>query len=149
MLGAQSGLPTNRGCDMDGDNSDSDKGTEASGRTRRAILLGGAAGLAGLAAESLISAQPASATEGNPVNLGEDNGGATARTGVFYTGNTVLAVLADGVNHYGVQAQDNSHGGGIAVLAQSVNGTGCQGHDHSRRPNRRVGQRHQLRRLRR
>jgi hypothetical protein len=75
-----------------------------------------------------MSAQPASATEGNPVTLGQDNRGATARTGVFYTGNTVLAVLADGVNNYGVQAQDNRTGfGGIGVYGQSVNGTGVQG----------------------
>jgi len=51
-------------------------------KSRRAVLLAGAAGLAGLAADSLISAQPASATEDSAVLLGEDNTGATARTGV-------------------------------------------------------------------
>ena len=103
------------------------KGTEVSATTRRAILLGGAVGLAGLVADSVMSAPPASATEGNPVDLGEDNGGATARTGVFYTGNTVIGVLADGTNLYGVQGQDNSTGGGIGVLGQSTKGTGVQG----------------------
>jgi hypothetical protein len=103
------------------------KGTEVSATTRRAILLGGAVGLAGLVADSVISAQPASATQDSAVLLGEDNGGATARTGVFYTGNTVLGVLADGKSLYGVQGQDNSTGGGIGVLGQSTNGTAVYG----------------------
>src|ERR1022692_2178527 len=107
---------------------ENDKGNEVSAATRRAILLGGAAGLAGLVADSVISAQPAGATEGQNVLLGNDNEGATARTGIFYTGNTVLAVLADGTNLYGVQGQDNSTGAdGVGVYGQSKNGIGVSG----------------------
>jgi hypothetical protein len=49
--------------------TENEKGTEVSATTRRAILLGGAVGLAGLVADSVLSAEPASATQGNPVNL--------------------------------------------------------------------------------
>ena len=135
-------LPTKYGCSalkpwvadviggttMDCDKAENDKGTEVSATTRRAILLGGAAGLAGLVAGSVISAEPASAAEGGNVLIGEDNSGATARTAVFYTGNTAVGVLADGANSVGVQGQDNSSGGhGIGVYGQSINGTGVYG----------------------
>lgn len=116
------------GTTMDCDKAENDKGTEVSATTRRAILLGGAAGLAGLVAGSVISAEPASAAEGGNVLIGEDNSGATARTAVFYTGNTAVGVLADGANSVGVQGQDNSSGGhGIGVYGQSINGTGVYG----------------------
>ncbi|MGO9559785.1 MAG: hypothetical protein ACLPQS_06990 [Acidimicrobiales bacterium] len=112
---------------MERDETENEKGTDTSATTRRAILLGGAVGLAGLVAESVISAQPAGATEGQNVLLGKDNAGATARTGVFYQDNTVLGVLADGVNNYGLQGQDDSTSGGVGVVGQSTNGIGVSG----------------------
>jgi hypothetical protein len=80
---------------MGREQTESEKGTEASATTRRAMLLGGAAGLAGLVADSVISAQPASATEGQNVHLGKDNKGATARTGILYTGKAAYATFAN------------------------------------------------------
>jgi hypothetical protein len=67
---------------------------EASSRSRRALLLGGAAGLAGLAADALISAQPAGAAEGDAILLGADTSGATHRTAFFATTGE-SATLAD------------------------------------------------------
>jgi len=96
---------------------------------------------------SLLAAGPAAATQGNAVLLGDDNGGATARTGVFYTNNTEFAVLADGVEHYGVQAASETGYGvvgtsngvttpggtgvGIGVAGYSSAGTGVLGSDGS------------------
>ncbi len=47
------------------------------------------------AAVLTADASPAAATEGAAVLLGKDNDGATARTGVFATGATLYATLAD------------------------------------------------------
>ena len=46
---------------MERDQTENENRIEASTTTRRAILLGGAVGLAGLVADSVISAQPAAA----------------------------------------------------------------------------------------
>jgi len=65
------------------------------GRSRRGLLAGAAGALGVLAAETVAPAQPAAAAQGNPVVLGTDNTGATARTGIFTTGNKEWAQLAD------------------------------------------------------
>src|SRR5580658_5273574 len=100
--------------------------------SRRGALLalgGAAAAGAGMAAGVFGGAQPAAATQGNPVLLGEDNTDATARTGLFYNatpggeGGTFVALLADGTDKYGVQGQDNSpNEGGIGVSGVSALG---------------------------
>ncbi|MGD0085070.1 MAG: hypothetical protein ABSD78_18015, partial [Acidimicrobiales bacterium] len=58
---------------MDREQTEKDQGTEASGKTRRAILLGGAAGLAGLAASAMAKAPRADAASGDYLVLGEFN----------------------------------------------------------------------------
>jgi hypothetical protein len=62
--------------------------------------------------EALASATPAQATQGSAVLLGQDNTGATARTGLFTTG-TESAVLANPVSHIGVQGTGSGSGSGV------------------------------------
>ena len=66
----------------------------AAGRPRRELLAGAAGALGAVAAGTLASATPAQATQGSAVLEGQDNTGATARTGVFTTG-TEFGILAD------------------------------------------------------
>jgi hypothetical protein len=110
------------------DGTDSDQGIR--GRYgRRALILGAAAG-AGAIAATVGAATPAGATDGSPVIEGVDNTSTgMARTGVFSKDNDTVAVLADEVNLYGVQGQDNTSSGtvGIGVLGQSIRGTGVKG----------------------
>jgi hypothetical protein len=83
------------------------------GRTPRRELLAGAAAVAGvIVAETLASTTPAQATQGSAVLLGQDNTGATARTGLFDTGNE-SAVLADPVTHIGVAGTGGANGSGV------------------------------------
>ena len=67
--------------------------------SRRAFArLGAMAGLGAATAAAAVltaDASPAAAAEGGGVLLGKDNDGATARTGVFATGATLYATLAD------------------------------------------------------
>ena len=110
-------------------NSDetSGRGRGASGRSRRA-LLAGAAGAAGMVAvQTLGRATPAQATQGSPVLEGQDNVGATSRTGIFTTGKSEFAILADpntsGKGSLGVYG----HGQNVGVLGDSSTGPGVQG----------------------
>lgn len=83
--------------------AEASEGTKASGAaptlSRRAFArLGAMAGVgaaAGAAAVLGSNASPAVAAEGAGVLLGKDNGGATARTGIFATGGSLYATLAD------------------------------------------------------
>jgi hypothetical protein len=83
------------------------------GRTARRGLLAGAAAVVGvIAAETLASTTPAQAAQGSAVLLGQDNTGATARTGLFDTGSE-SAVLADPVTHIGVAGTGGANGSGV------------------------------------
>ena len=96
------------------------------GRTPRRGLLAGAAAVAGvIAAETLASSTPAQATQGSAVLLGQDNTGATARTGVFDTGSE-SAVLADPVTHVGVAGTGGGNGSGVQGMGAG-SGSGVQG----------------------
>ena len=117
--------------------------------TRRAVIAGAAAGLAGLVADSVISAQPASATNGNPVLLGATNW-ASATTAVNTTygigldvaasGSRAVAVYGYSPNGTGVQGQTEAKGesgvsgldlstrGGHGIYGRSTNGIGAYGH---------------------
>ena len=85
-------------------------------RSRRGLLAGAAGALGVLAAETVVTAQPAAATQGKPVILGKDNTGATSRTGIIATGQ------ADGV--FG---QGSGTGTGVVGAGGSSNGVGVQG----------------------
>jgi hypothetical protein len=62
---------------------------------RRQVLGGVAAAAAGGAVGVVGGATPAGATQGADVLLGEDNTGASARTGIFSTTDNLYATLAD------------------------------------------------------
>jgi hypothetical protein len=62
--------------------------------------------------EALANATPAQATQGSAVLLGQDNTGATARTGLFTTGSE-SAVLANPVSHIGVQGTGSGSASGV------------------------------------
>lgn len=64
-------------------------------RSRRQLVAGAAGALGALTAGSLLEAPPAQAVQGSPVIEGQDNTGATARTGVFTPGNNEFGILAD------------------------------------------------------
>jgi len=101
-------------------------------RDRRGLLLGLAAGAGGLVAGALAGSQPAGAGtgDGGDVQLGLDNTGAKARTGVFYTNGTInefVATLGDPGNTAGVYGQDNSSVGGYGVSGDSAKGNGVYG----------------------
>ncbi len=99
--------------------------SEASLTTRRALLLGGAAGLAGMTASLVVGAEPAGAANAKPVELGESNV-ATATTSV--TNGDWVALLADKNRSCGIQGQDNIAGDtGFGVYGISLNGTGVYG----------------------
>ena len=102
-------------------------GAQGGARQSRRGLLAGAAGALGvLAAETVAPAQPAQATQGNPVVLGQDNTGATARTELATTtGET--AILADPSNGFGVTGTGTGGGSGVWGTGGSSNGTGVQG----------------------
>ena len=81
--------------------------------SRRELMAGAAGGAGVIAAQALLSAAPAQATQGSPVLLGQDNTGATAATGLVNTSGQ-SAVLADPGNN-------------VAVAGDSGLGTGVQG----------------------
>ena len=73
-----------------------DRGAGGGARPRRELLTGAAAAALGVVTtETLVGAAPARATQGQDVILGADNTGATARTGIFTSGNKEWAQLAD------------------------------------------------------
>jgi hypothetical protein len=97
-------------------------------RPRRELLAVAAAALGVLTAETVASATPAQATQGSAVIEGQDNTGATSRTGVFTTGNTEFGILADpntsGNGSLGVYG----HGQTAGVLGEAAgNGIGVVG----------------------
>ncbi len=97
-------------------------------RPRRGLLAGAvAAALGVIGAETLASAAPAQATQGQPVIEGTDNTGATARTGIFTAGNKEWAQLADpgnaGLGSQGVYGAGQNTG----VRGEAANGTGVIG----------------------
>jgi len=96
-------------------------------RPRRELLAGAAAVLGVVTAETLASGAPAQATQGSAVLLGQDNTGATARTGLFDTGGE-SAVLADPGTHIGVAGKGGGNGPGVqgtgAGSGSGVVGTG-------------------------
>jgi len=96
--------------------------------SRRSLLLGGAVGLAGLAADSLVSAQPASATQGSAVLLGQDNTGATAATELEESGGA-YASLANPDDTVFANAGVIGHGKntGVAGVASGIFGVGVTG----------------------
>lgn len=103
-------------------------------RDRRGLLLGLAAGVGGLAACMFADSQPAAAGtgDGSNVQLGEDNGGAAARTGIFYNPggptNTYVATLADPEDQTGVLGEDNSgDSASTGVTGRSGAGAGVFG----------------------
>jgi hypothetical protein len=103
-------------------------------RNRRGVLLGAAVGIGGVAASILASSPPAAAGGGDPVLLGEDNTGATARTAVFYTDGTTnpyVASLGDPGEKAGVFGQDNSAAGARGVLGTSSKGVGVAAVSHA------------------
>ena len=90
--------------------------------------VGAAAAVAGLGAD----ASPAAAAEGSAVLLGKDNGGATARTGIFAPGASLYATLADPAVDIGKQPLDNQPftagvvgKGTVGVLGAGLNETGA------------------------
>jgi len=109
-------------------NKDQVDGAQARpGRSRRGLPAGAAGALGVLAAETIAPAQPAAAAQGNPVVLGTDNIGATARIGIFTTGNREWAQLADpgnaGLGSQGVYGVGQLTG----VRGEAASGTGVIG----------------------
>src|SRR5215831_5248573 len=106
-----------------------DQGHEGHGRDqrpgrRRCGQEAEAAAVAGvIAAETLASTTPAQATQGSAVLLGQDNTGATARTGLFDTGSE-SAVLADPVTHIGVAGTGGGSGSGVVGTEGASGGAG-------------------------
>lgn len=109
-------------------------------RPRRAVLTGAAAALGAVAAETLGGAAPAQATQGSAVIEGQDNTGATSRTGVFTPGNNEFGILADpnssGKGSLGVYGHGQTAGvfgdaglGGAGVVGTGgpESGSGVQG----------------------
>ncbi len=97
--------------------------------SRRQLILGAASAVGVAAAASAARITDAAATQGSPVLLGQDNTGATSRTGVFVSGNTEGATLADsnvsgkgnvGVYGYGRDA-------GVRGESSIANGNGVTG----------------------
>jgi len=98
---------------------------DGAGRRPRRELLAGAAVAGVIAAETLASTTPAQATQGSAVLLGQDNTGATARTGLFDTGSE-SAVLADPVTHIGVAGTGGANGSGVQGIGAG-SGSGVLG----------------------
>jgi hypothetical protein len=108
--------------------------------SRRQLILGAASAVGVAAAASAARITDAAATQGSPVLLGQDNTGATSRTGVFVSGNTEGATLADsnvsgkgnvGVYGYGRDAgvhgeSSDPNGNGVTGVATGF-GHGVQG----------------------
>jgi hypothetical protein len=120
----------NQEATMDRDKAEKDEGRGASAKTRRTILLGGAAGLAGLVADSLLSAQPADAAngQGQPVLLGEAGSNANTATSTTQinttSGDGLQANTSGDAGSHGVRASATK---GTGVYGASVSGTGVQG----------------------
>jgi hypothetical protein len=99
-----------------------------SGTSRRAVMVGAAAGLAGLVADSVISAHPAGAVNGFPVLLGKSGilNSAIATTAVSTTKGNGLqgATFSDGGS--GVAGIDGSTAGGSGVFGTSTAGIGVE-----------------------
>jgi hypothetical protein len=88
------------------------------------MILGVAA--AGVGASVVAGAEPAGATDGNPVLIGEANR-AKATTSVTTTKGNGLEGSTKAGGQSGVQGVDTSSGGGYGVYGNSANGTGVYG----------------------
>jgi hypothetical protein len=98
------------------------------GRSRQGLLAGAAAALGAVAAEVLGSAAPARAAQGSAVIEGQDNTGATSRTGVFTTGNGEYGILADPNTSGKGSLWVYGHGGNVGVYGDaSGSGAGVAG----------------------
>ncbi|MGA2528963.1 MAG: hypothetical protein ABSG36_07340 [Acidimicrobiales bacterium] len=86
--------------------------------TRRAVIAGAAAGLAGLVADSVISAEPASASNGDAVLLGYYNS-ANSTTMINTTNGTAVSGISQ-EEGTGVEGASDT---GVGVLAVSGSGT--------------------------
>jgi hypothetical protein len=111
---------------MAGSKNHSDGARGGAKHSRRGLLAGAAGALGVLAAESVVTAQPAQATQGNPVLLGTDNTGATARTELA-TATGESAILADASSGSGVQGFATGAGTGVNGTGGASNGPGVQG----------------------
>src|ERR1700728_756194 len=89
---------------------------------RRAIMLGAAGAAAGIATAGVAGAEPAFASNGNPVKLGDSNS-ATASTVVTTTVGTGLQGEASTNGQSGVSGIDTSPDGGHGTYGRSTNGT--------------------------
>ncbi|MGO9197163.1 MAG: hypothetical protein ACLQK4_08545 [Acidimicrobiales bacterium] len=84
--------------------------SEASPTTRRAILLGGAAGLATVAAVSLAKVSPAGAASGDDMVLGDlNNAGEDETNLISSTGGATLGLINTG-GGWSLWASDNGDG---------------------------------------
>jgi hypothetical protein len=63
-------------------------------RSRRELMAGAAGVFSALTAHGIVTAVPARAAQGSPVLEGQDNTGATARTGVFTSGDAEFGILS-------------------------------------------------------
>ncbi len=89
-------------------------------------MLGAAGAGAGIAATLVAGAEPASASNGAPVQLGDSNS-ATASTVVTTTVGTGLQGDASTNGQSGVSGIDTSPNGGHGTYGRSTNGTGAYG----------------------
>jgi hypothetical protein len=88
------------------------------------MILGVAA--AGVGASVVAGAEPAFATDGNPVLIGEANT-AKATTSVTTTKKNGLEGTTSDATYSGVEGIDTSSGGGFGLYGTSENGTGIYG----------------------
>jgi hypothetical protein len=91
---------------------------------RRKMILGVAA--AGVGASVVAGAEPAGATDGNPVLIGKANT-AKATTSVTTTKKNGLEGTTSDATYSGVEGVDTSGDGGYGVYGNSANGTGVYG----------------------
>jgi hypothetical protein len=114
-----------------GDSAGKDRGAAAEEPAprvgRRKMILGVAA--AGVGASVLAGAEPAGATDGNPVLIGEANT-AKATTSVATKKGNGLQGQTSAEGQSGVQGVDTSSGGGYGVSGTSTNGIGVWGVAH-------------------
>lgn len=115
------------------DHTSQDHVTEATSEgqrvSRRGALLalgGAAAGGLGLAAGSVLGADPAAAANGNALKLGESNSASSTTSLSTTEGDGVMASTTQ-TGQSGVEGEDKSTKGGQGVRGTSTAGTGVQG----------------------
>ncbi|MGO8876066.1 MAG: hypothetical protein ACLQNG_09935 [Acidimicrobiales bacterium] len=116
MLGTQAlGYRLEQGATMEREKAETTEARETPSTTRRALLLGGTAGLAGIAACTFAGATPAGAASGDDMVLGASNDAGSSETDITSSVDTCTLGAVNSGAGYAIQASDGAASTGVGA----------------------------------